>query len=360
MPGGGGGPGGRPRFVQPPLAYFQPGILRGGRFIEAAEVVFNWRPGMGGVDPKWNTAIGSDAFDPQEVAMHELGHAIRFLHDDVLFDDDITVFPTGSMPGANVTILTSGRDRMLQTVRLPDDVMACGDINAGANGVADSGKKTNVMETFAVKGRHGINPGAGVPAGSSYRFTDREQQTGLAAKIHIPPKPMPPAGGRGMQIAAGNGRTQQWSSLALLGDMGVTTYSPGLVANDETTDFIVDSIPPASSFRGSLLASSPALAGTTKVEIFAELGTASPDTTARVQVWIPFSPSNPYLEVHANWMSDQVWITDGATVLCDGALSGFHPVDCWINPAGPEFHSVGIVVVDLTTATNCSSTSPKP
>jgi hypothetical protein len=192
LPGGNNGssrPGG---FARPPLAYFQPGpYLPGTQEIQSGEIVFNW-PFMMGMpkanDPKWNTAVGTPTFDPREVAMHEFGHAIRMKHDDFAFDDDRRICPEGSAPGANALIVERGLDNVLQTRIRPDDqpIPKVGDLEAGANGIANSGKKTNVMETLAVLGRHTINPRLGFPMGSDYSYTEREQATGQAAARHRP------------------------------------------------------------------------------------------------------------------------------------------------------------------------------
>src|SRR5207237_7473036 len=112
------------------------------RWSLVCEVVYNCKVPLGNVvEPKWDIAIGTPTFDPREVGMHEFGHAIRLKHDDDESDDDVSVFPTGSRPGVNVVIVQRGKDNVLQTSRLGDDALVLyGDLTAGADGVAVSGK----------------------------------------------------------------------------------------------------------------------------------------------------------------------------------------------------------------------------
>lgn len=351
-------PGGAPRFAQPPLAYFQPGPILpgGGRWIRAGEVVYNWKVPMGKVvDPKWDIAIGTPTFDPREVGMHELGHAIRLKHDDDEFDDDVSVFPTGSRPGVNVVIVQRGKDNVLQTRRLGDDAPAMnGDLTAGADGVADSGKKINVMTTEGGQGQHGINPLLGFPPNSAYSYTDREQATAIAAKNNRPAGPAPILAG------ADSLRHQVWGTLTLWNAAGqpVATFSPGTTGNGVDGDFLSFALVPAVRWTAVLDVNADNLPGSSHVTITADLGTTSAMTP--VQVYVPMSSTHPNLVVQANWAADTISISDGTTVLCSGQLSYFQPIDCAADPNNPDFFNLGFVSVVLSPAPLSPPPPPPP
>jgi hypothetical protein len=347
MPGpGGGGGGGVPRFARPPLAYFQPGpfTMPGGRWIRSAEVVFNWKPPA---DPKWSTLIdplpGLLTYDPRIVGMHEFGHAIRLDHDDTNFDTDVSRYPTGSRtPKVTTEIILRTPPAALASRVLPDDqVNAAGNLEAGANKVADSGKKRNVMSTFAVQGQHGINPLLGLPPGSAYSYTEKERSTARAAC-----RDMPPA--RPIRLAAGFGRWQQWAALALLdgGGSTVQTYAPGLVGNGVLNDFVVNSIPAATSLSGTVTTTIDGLTGSTKVNLFLTAG-ASASGTAQLIVPVPFSQTYHDLRVEADASADWLAYEDaGGGILCSGPLSTLDPADC-----GLDLLNGGFVAVELTPET---------
>jgi hypothetical protein len=289
-------PGGAPAFAAPPLAYFQPGPFMpgGGRQIQAGEIVFNWQMVNGMVNPPWSINIGDATFDPREVGMHEFGHAIRLLHDDTNFDGDTSLKPTGSRPGANAAIIRPAAGMPVASRILGDDKVdpVTGDLTAGADGVADSGKKMCVMAANAILGQHGINPLLGFPPNSAYSYTDKEQNTARAAAAHIPP-----GAGMGVHIAAGIRRSQSWNFLDIVDDLVLRTiqetHFPGVVANDLTMDYIA-AVKPGGAYIGSVNASSPDVMGASAVMIYAELGAmAAANTTAAVQVWVPFSPRMP-------------------------------------------------------------------
>lgn len=184
-----GGPGG---WVQPPLAYFQPGPTIAPAEFAAAEIVFN-------ENVAWSTAPGVPAFDPRNTAMHELGHAIRLDHDEPgagFFDDDVSVVVVGDVAGPGGVIVQKGADGVLSTVPPQgDDVVVGGDLTAGPDGIADSGKETNVMERYAVWAQHGASPHVGLPAGR-WSYTRRERESAKASAMH-----RPAAAGGGGQLA---------------------------------------------------------------------------------------------------------------------------------------------------------------
>jgi hypothetical protein len=346
MPGpGGAGGGGAPRFVQPPLAYFQPGpfTMPGGRWIRSAEVVFNWNPPA---DPKWSILIdplpGKLTYDPRIVGMHELGHAIRLDHDDTNFDPDVSRYPTGSRTPAVTTeiILRTPPAALASRVLTDDQVNAAGNLEANTNKIADSGKKRNVMSTFAVQGQHGINPLLGLPPNSAYSYTEQERSTARAACRDMPPaKPM--------RLGGGAGRWQQWAALALLDGGGntVQTYAPGLVGNGVLNDFVVSSIPAASALSGTVTTTIDGLSGSTQVDLFLTAG-ASASGTAQLIVPVPFSQTYPDLRVEADASADWLAYEDaGGGILCSGPLSTLDPADC-----GLDLLNGGFVAVELTPA----------
>jgi hypothetical protein len=355
MPGpGGGGGGGVPRFARPPLAYFQPGpfTMPGGRWIRSAEVVFNWDPPPPPAadptaipaDPKWSFLIdplpGVLTYDPRIVGMHELGHAIRLDHDDTNFDTDVSRYPTGSRtPAAATEIIRRTPPAALASRVIPDDqVNAAGNLTAGANKLADSGKKMNVMKTFAIQGQHGINPLLGLPPNSAYSYTEKERSTSRAACRDKPPA-MP------LRLAAGFGRWQQWAALALLdrGGNTVQTYAPGQVGNGVLNDFVVSSIPAASGLSGTVTTTIDGLSGSTHVDLHLVAG-ANASGTALLIVPVPFSRTYPNLRVEADASADLLTYEDGGGgVLCTGPLSTLDPADC-----GLDLLNDGFVAVELT------------
>jgi hypothetical protein len=355
MPGGGGGL----RFVRPPLAYFQPGpfTVPGGRWIRSAEVVFNWepRPPKDATeipeDPKWSHFIdplpGTLTYDPRITGLHELGHAIRLDHDDADFDGDVTRYPTGTRtPAVNTVIIQRALGAALASRVLTDDVVN-GDLEAGQNKIADSGKKRNVMKTFAVLGQHGINPLLGLPPGSAYSYTERERATARAACRDTPAQVPPPP----IRLAAGPGRWQQWVGLSLLDGADnpiLPGYAPGTVGNGILGDYVVGSIPAAAGLSGELTTTVDGWTGSTIVTVHVAGATSG---TAPVLVTLPFSPYHAKLHVEANAATDWVEIRDtsygypygyGATI-CAGPLSTLDPVDC-----GYGMINAGFIAVDLT------------
>ena len=355
MPGpGGGGGGGVPRFAQPPLAYFQPGpfTMRGGRWIRAAEVVFNWDPPPPPpndptaipADPKWSFLIdplpGMLTYDPRIVGMHELGHAIRLDHDDIDFDNDTSRYPAGSRtPAAATEIIRRAAPAALASRIIPDDqVNAAGNLTANGNMIADSGKKRNVMKTFAVLGAHSINPLLGLPPNSAYSYTEQERSTARAACRDMPAA-MP------IRLAGGLGRWQQWSALALLDGGGnkVQTYAPGLVGNGVLNDFVVSSIPAASGLSGTVTTTIDGKSGSTHVDLHLVAG-AGASGTARLIVPVPFSQTYSSLRVEADASAGSLIYEDGGgAVLCSGPLSTLDPADC-----GLDLLNGGFVAVELT------------
>ena len=316
------------------------------RQIWAGEVVFNWRVPQGRMtDPKWDIAIGSDTSDPREVAMHEFGHAIRLDHDDVNFDDDVSIFPTGSRSKAQGVIVRKGGDGKLQTWRIGDDGIVAGDLTAGADGVADSGKKRNAMTTRGVRRQHGINPLFGFPPDSAYSYTDREPETAIAAKkdkIIFLAK---------LNIGADPRRYQNWDALVLYdaNDNEVARFQPGQVGNGIANDFRVEQIPPADHFEARLTASSTELPGVfTTVTVYGYLGAPSEGVSDNLRVFVPLSINHPVLTVVANWWQDTIVIADGVSVLCAGELSRFQPVDCSNDFANPSFLNMGFINARLT------------
>jgi hypothetical protein len=355
MPGpGGGGGGGMPRFARPPLAYFQPGpfTMPGGRWIRSGEVVFNWDPPPPRdpteipADPKWSYLIdplpGNLTFDPRIVGMHELGHAIRLDHDDTNFDTDVTRYPTGSRTPADLTeIIRRTPPAALASRVLSDDKLnAAGNLIAGKNKLADSGKKMNVMRTFAVLGQHGINPLLGLPPNSAYSYTEKERSTARAACRDKPPA-LP------IRLAGGFGQWQQWAALALLDGGGnpVQTYAPGQVGNGVANDFVVTSIPAASGLSGTVTTTIDGLPGSTHVDLHLVAG-ANASGTAMLIVPVPFSQTYPDLRVEADasadWLAyEDVW----GGILCAGPLSTLDPADC-----GIDLLNAGFVSVELSPA----------
>lgn len=350
-PDGSGGsrrPGG---ILTPPLAYFQPGpFLRGTREIAAGEIVFNWRVPMGMMtDPKWNTQVGTATFDPREVAMHEWGHAIRMRHDDHVFDDDRRICPEGSAPGANALLVERGPDNVLQTRIRPDDQpTAADDLHAGANGVANSGKKANVLETLAVLGRHTINPGLGFPANSDYSYTEREQATGQAAIRHRP-RALGGAGGAGGVMLGGlPGQYQFWHQLVFFDGAGKPLPILASVSSGDGAehDILLEGLPAAVELEATVDLWSKLTFTSTRVELRGKIG--SPSGQALIHVALPVSPVHPNLVVEANAAGDTLTITDGSTakVLCTTQLLGFLPGDC-LDGAGAPFVDGGFASVWL-------------
>lgn len=346
-------------MAPPPLAIFQPGpFLPGrGRVIRYAEIVYNWTLVNGVPDPPWSTWLGSAAFDPVQVGMHEFGHAMRLDHDDVQFDDDVTLVPTGSRPGANVAHIHQGADAIRQTPLRVDDPFAAPNITAGVNGVADSGKATNVMETEAVRGQHGINPFR-IPLLLRYNYSVREVNSARAASAARPAR-----GGR-MQGMAGPNRMMSWEPLTLSDALGnpVATYAISTLSPDPATDFLIDEAPAAAHAEGWVQGWSYEMPASSRVHVVAKLGSAPPGTSAPVRIWIPISSSHPALAVAVDWAADTVTITDGygGGVLCAGSLAEFHPVDCSPDPDYPTFWSAGLLDIELTNSLDPGYLGPTP
>ena len=169
-PGGGGNPNGGAAGT---LAVFIPGgaIVPGQKFIEQGSIVFNNDPSV-----IWDDTIGSAAFDPIEVALHEFGHAMRLGHAPFEYNDDTVTSVTGSIPAAGVVAIGPGADGVLQTLAKGDDVTNNNNIDAGPDGTVDSGKLANLMEPFAVFGRHGVNPTGAITNNpmAQYNFSPQE------------------------------------------------------------------------------------------------------------------------------------------------------------------------------------------
>lgn len=353
-PGGGGGGG----VGAPPLAVFRPApFLPGrGRVIRHAEIIYNWQIVQGQPSPPWSTVLGSAAYDPIQVGMHEFGHAMRLDHDDVQFDDDVTLKPTGSIPGANVAHVHHGADALRQTLIWVDDAFVAPNLHAGANGVADSGKATNVMETACAGEQHGINPFR-IPALGRYNYSFREVVSARAAAVVRPIRC-----GR-MQGAAGPQRMMSWGPLELRNADGIPvgTYEPGSSNPDAASDFRVDEGFGATRAETWVQGWSYESPAASTVHVVAELGAAPPETSAPVRLWIPISSSHPVLEVHADWAADTVVISDGAgTVLCGGSLAEFHPVDCSPDLEAPTFWSAGLLDLELTNTADPNLLGPTP
>lgn len=215
-----GGPGG---WAFPPLAYFQPGPIVAPKEFGAAEIVFN-------ENVAWSSVPGAAAFDPRNTAMHELGHAIRLDHDEPgagFFDDDVSVTVVGAVAGAGVVIVQQGADGILQTVPPQgDDTVVLGDLTAGPDGIADSGKETNLMERFAVWSQHGANPHVGLPAGR-WSYTRREKASALASAAN---RPAGAGGGGGNNPGGnngGNGGGGNWGNGGNGGNPGDDGFGDG-------------------------------------------------------------------------------------------------------------------------------------
>src|SRR5436305_7101735 len=204
--------------------------------------------------------------------------------------------------------------------------------------IADSGKKRNVMKTFAVIGAHGINPLRGQPPNAADSYTEQERSTARAACRDMPAA-MP------IRLAGGLGRWQQWSALALLDGGGntVQTYAPGQVGNGILNDFVVSSIPAASGLSGTVTTTIDSLSGSTHVDLHLVAG-ANASGTALLIVPVPFSRNYPNLRVEAdastNWLAYE---DGGGGVLCAGPLSTLDPADC-----GLDLLNDGFVAVELT------------
>lgn len=335
-------------FVNPPLAYFQSGpFVGGGRQFAYGEVVFNYQVINGVADPRWDTTVGSRAFDPIEVGMHELGHAIRLDHDNLQFDDDVSVIPSGAASPlllANDIAVQKGADGVLQTPLLPGDVLIGGDIAVGGNLWADSGKKMNVMRSGIERGQHGVNPFNGVPANAEWAYTTREQATANAARMQIPP-----GQNANLHIFAGAGRAMDWKAgvwfcnaawVALFG------WIPPVVQNDFTQDFIVWGAAPAPKLYAEGDVYQMAMpAAKTAVKLWADLGAAPANTTQSLRVWVPYTAATPKLGIVADWAANTITYFDinvnPAVQLCQIPLTAGHPVDCnWL--------SAGVVNVRLS------------
>ncbi len=348
-PGGSGGtrrPGG---MLTPPLAYFQPGpLIPGRREIGSGEIVFNWRIPQGmNDDPKWSIDIGTSTYDPRITGMHEWGHAIRMRHDEHSFDDDRSLCPAGSRPGAAAPIVQRGLDNVLQTRVEPDDTRtAMGDLTAGADGVANSGKKANVMEALAVLGRHGINPGLGFPPNSAYSYTDREQATGIAARNHRPAALG--GGGAGILAGGGQGQHQFWHSIVLFDPAGMPIPAAFGVqtGNGPENDLIVEVAPPAVRFEAFVNAWTEFEPAFGSLAIHGELG--SPSGSALIHLVLPLSPEHPEIEIKAIAAADLLVITDrwSLEVLCTAQLTGFVPGHC-LSASGAPFVAGGLLAVEL-------------
>jgi hypothetical protein len=241
----------------------------------------------------------------------------------------VSVYPTGSRtPKVTTVIIRRGPNQALKSRVLPDDVVN-GDLEAGANQVADSGKKMAVMRSSGIPGMHGINPGLGLPPGSAYSYTEKERSTARAA-CRDRPAAMP------MRLLAGFGRWQQWAGAALVDGAGnaIQTYHPGLVANP---------IPAAAGFTGTVDTRIDGLTGSSHVDVHIFAG-SSASGTAQVIVPLPFSPSYPSLrveaDVSADWLSYQ---NGGGGILCAGPLSTLDPADC-----GLGLLNAGAVAIELT------------
>ena len=344
---GSNGPSRRPGgILAPPLAYFQPGpFLMGRRDIAAGEIVFNWRVPKGmAADPKWGTQFGTATFDPREVAMHEWGHAIRMKHDDHPFDDDRRICPEGSAPGANALLVERGDDNVLQTRIRPDDQRTgAGDLDAGANGQGNSGKKANVMEAQAVLGRHTINPRLGFPAGSDYSYTEREQATGQAAVRHRPPVPMP-----GMMLGGLPGQHQLWQQVTLFDGAGAPWPVLGWASSGDGAehDILISGLPPAVRFEATADLYSAPFYKPTRLELRGQIGSASGQ--ALIHVVLPVSPAHPELLVEVDAAANTLTISDGfsGAPLCTAQFVGFLPGDC-LDGAGAPFTDGGFASVWL-------------
>lgn len=352
MPGGTGGtrrPGG---MLVPPLAYFQPGpLLPGRREIASGEIVFNWRVPEGMMtDPKWSTTTGTNTYDPITTGLHEWGHAIRMRHDEHVFDDDRSICPMGSHPGAGALIVERGLDNVLQTRIESDDTRnGMGDLTAGANGVASSGKKANVMEALAVLGRHGINSGLGFPPGSAYSYTDREQATGIAADNHRPA--MPGGGGGGAGVLAGGfpGQHQWWHSIVLF-DAAETPLPVAVgvaTGGGAENDLIVEVAEPAVRFEALVDVWSEQQPAYGSLAISGAVG--APSGSAVIHIVLPVSPEHPELDLVADAAADSLVISDrwSQAVLCIAQLTGFLPADC-LSASGQPFADGGFLAVGLT------------
>jgi hypothetical protein len=348
----------------PPLAYFQPGpFVAAGRQIAYGEVVYNYQlvpDGAGNMvpNPRWDTVVGSRAFDPIEVGMHELGHAVRLDHDDLEFNDDVTVIPSGGtvLPFIpNNVAIQAGNDNILQTPAVLDDILFGTDILVGNDFWAGSGKKMNVMRSGILRGQHGVNPFNGLPAGAEWAYTDREQATFNAAAMH-----MPPGMGTGLHVFAGEGRAMDWKSLGFYNAAGllIVGWVPGLVQNDLTNDFLVWGAPQAPTLYGEsdvFLMNAPA--NKTAVQLWATLGAAPANTTASLRVWVPYTAVTPKLGIVADWAANTLTYFDmnvnPPVQLCAVWLAVGHPVDC-------GYRSAGVVVVQLSNVPPPAPPPPPP
>jgi len=342
--------GGNRVFVSPPLAYFQPGpFVWGGRQIAYGEVVFNYQVVNGVMDPRWDTAPGTRAFDPIEVGMHELGHAVRLDHDDTVFNDDVVVIPSGAASPLlipNDVAIQKGPDLILQTPAIPDDVIAGGDIVVGNDLWAESGKKMCVMRSGIQRGEHGINPLNGFPANSDYAYTDREQASARAAGMHIPP-----GQNASVHIYAGKGRAMDWNlGIGFYNAAGllVAGWVPPVVQDDLTKDFIVFGAPAAPKFYAEgdvYLTAAPA--NKTHVQLWGNIGAAPANAAGNLRIWVPYTAAPVKLGIVADWFANTVTYFDmtvnPALQLFQMSLTAGHPVD-------NNWQSIGVVNIMLVNA----------
>lgn len=176
------------------LADFRYERLHHHQYIINAEIAFN-----GSKKIKWDNSAGTQnmaAFDPDLVAMHMIGHALRLKHEPTAYKDrqlkkvdgDVQLRPCGEKledgESSHTVVIKAAAGKTLQTSILGDDSVNAANtaITAGPNDVVESSKPCGIMHPFIRVGNRCANP----TENERYNFSEEEKMTIKQTSL-IPP-----------------------------------------------------------------------------------------------------------------------------------------------------------------------------